>query len=69
VCVVRLSTNPHGSLLYCIQTFDRSENLDSCTKKSIMFLKWELISSLELRHENSAIMDTNVQSKDVLVTL
>jgi len=34
-----------------------------------MFLKWELISSLELRHENSAIMDTNVQSKDVLVTL
>ena len=34
-----------------------------------MFLKWELISSFELRHENSTIIDTNVEVKDVLVTL
>jgi len=63
------STNPHGSLLYCIQNFDRSEKLDSRTKKCIMFLKWELISSLELRHENGTIIDTNVQIEDVLVAL
>ena len=64
-----LSTNPHGGLLYCIHNFNRIEKLGSRTKKCIMFLKWELINSLKLRHENSTIMDINVQVKDVLVKL